>query len=121
MPEDFDLPEGARPLEDAGDASSIKWDKPGARIIGRLVTYGESKKYPGTYWCLWRTDSGKVFSTAPIRLLSIIQDRDLVGKRLAVIYVGEEQNVKHFKIGIFDDQKAESPPPEDVEDDDLPF
>jgi hypothetical protein len=101
---DHDLPEGAQPIETKGTFQ--KWDKRGQRVQGTLLRMELSKKYEGENYVLTlRDDDGKKIAvSAPLKLREAVEDNELIGKRVVIIYSDDTPSkggtVKEFKIGI---------------------
>lgn len=116
--DDFKLPEGASEIATGGEFK--KWEKPGDSITGKILKLELSKKYRGeNYIAILRTDDGKrVAVSAPLKLRLAIEENELAGKRVAIIYVGEtptkgDKAVSEFKIGVL--------PAQQDDEEDLPY
>lgn len=103
MAEDFDLPEGAEAVDMA--STFVKWEKLGDRVIGTALRLEQSKKYGKDGFVLVMLgDDGKRFAvSAPLKLVGAVQDHNLLGHRLCIIFSDrtktEKGEIKEFKIG----------------------
>ena len=103
MPREFKLPEGAEEIPTGG--RFMKWENVGDSITGVVLRMELSKKYAGeNFIAVFRTDGGeRVAVSAPLQLRRAIEDYDLVGRRIHVIYIGDTESkggtVKEFKVG----------------------
>lgn len=113
------FPTGGKEIPTQG--TFIKWEKIGDMVQGVALRLELSKKYAGENFVLTlRTDDGKrIAVAAPLKLRQAVEDFKLIGKRIAVMYVGDTPSkggtIKEFRV-------AELPKlTTDEEDDDVPF
>ena len=85
-----------------------QWEEEGQVLIGRLIEWEpiESKEYEGTYnRYVFDTDNGLVGVICGTMFDTLIAEKDLKGKVLAVEYQGKRQleggrTVNRFKVSI---------------------
>lgn len=112
-----DLPEGAEELDMS--STFIKWKDVGDKVQGTILRLESSKKYKGENFVLvMLDDNGKRFAvSAPLKLVGAVQDHDLKGERVVIMYVGATKTangeVKEFKVWRLK--------PHDENRDNLPF
>lgn len=103
MSKNTDLPKDAVEIDTS--STFFKWETPGDRVTGTVLRLELSKKYgEGNYILLMRDDDGKrIAVSAPLKVREAVQDNDLIGERIVIVYAGDTAtkggNVKEFKIG----------------------
>lgn len=85
-----------------------QWEEEGQVLVGKLIEFEpiESKEYEGTYnRYVFDTDEGLVGVICGTMFDTLIGEKDLIGKVLAVEYLGKRQleggrTVNRFKVSI---------------------